>query len=247
VRTPRIYTPETLAAGARVVLTGSGAHHLARVLRAQPGATVTLFNGDGYEYAGRIASITREAVDVAIESQRTPVRESTREVVLVQGVSRGERMDYAIQKAVELGVTAIVPVLTERSVVRLDGERAQKRRTHWLSVAISACEQAGRLRVPSIAQPQALSSWLGVGALAAGDSGLVLDPAADRGIAELPAPRGRVVLAIGPEGGLSTAEIGQFDRAGFTGMRLGPRILRTETAAVAALSAVQLLWGDMGS
>lgn len=247
MRVPRIHTAASLAPGTHTALTGDAARHLGRVLRVQAGARIILFNGDGYEYSAAVAAVTRDRVNVAIEERLTPERESALQITLVQGVSRGERMDYAIQKAVELGVSTIVPVLAERTVVRLDGERGAKRQAHWQSVAISACEQAGRLRVPEVAAPTALEKWQQTYRVTDSETALVLDPDAETAIGTITAPHGRVLVAIGPEGGFSGREISDLRTSGFHGVHLGPRILRTETAAVAALSVLQNLWGDLGA
>ncbi len=247
MRIPRIHTSARLATGTHTELNGDAARHLGRVLRAQTDTPVILFNGDGYEYAGRVVSVTRDRVEIALGERLHPRRESPLAITLIQGVSRGERMDYAIQKAVELGVNAIAPVLAQRTVVRLDGERAAKRREHWQSVAISACEQAGRLQVPEVAEPVALAAWQATHIVGAETTALVLDPEAAESIAELARPTGGIVVAIGPEGGFADSEIASLRESGFHGVRLGPRILRTETAAVAALSVLQNLWGDFGA
>lgn len=242
MRIPRLYVPIPLSSGARVTLDQNAANHAVRVLRLSAGAPLILFNGEGGEYAGLIESIHRHSVTIAVGEIHDPGRESPLDITLAQGVSRGERMDYTLQKAVELGVTRIVPVLSERSVVKLAGERLQRRLHHWQGVITGACEQCGRDRVPALRQVIALNRWL---PHAGAGLKLVLHHNAKHGLSALdPAPR-PITLLIGPEGGLSDAEIRDAVAAGFTPLRLGPRVLRTETAAVVALTALQTLWGDL--
>lgn len=243
MRIPRIYTSQPLNPGQTISLEGSAANHVARVLRLKPGAVLTLFNGQGGEYPATLSETGKRSIEVRVQAHEARETESPLEITLAQGISRGERMDYAIQKAVELGVSHIVPVITERTQVTLKGERLEKKLGHWQGIAISACEQCGRNRVPEVASPVTLANWLPsrVNGLS-----LVLDPLAVQGLPGLDRPDVPVNLLIGPEGGLTDAEIAQAGAAGFTGVRLGPRILRTETAAMATLSAIQLLWGDLG-
>ena len=209
------------------------------------GAALTVFNGDGGEYAAVITRAAKGEVLVRVESARTIERESPLDLTLVQGVSRGARMDYTVQKAVELGVARIEPVLAGRGVVRLDAAGAAEKAAHWQAVAIAACEQCGRNRIPGIAPVRPLAEWLagwrGHGGVALG---LLLEPEAPRRLAELPRPAGAAVLLAGPEGGLTDDERRAAGRAGMIAVRLGPRVLRTETAAPAALAAMQALWGD---
>jgi 16S rRNA (uracil1498-N3)-methyltransferase len=214
-------------------------------LRLGAGAPLTLFNGDGAEYAGVITHAAKGAVSVRIEGARAVARESPLQVVLAQGVSRGERMDYTVQKAVELGVARIEPVLTRRGVVRLDPERARQKTARWQAVAIAACEQCGRNRVPEVAPVRTLEAWLGQArARSAAPAGVLLDPAAPHRLADLPRPAAGVALLAGPEGGLSEDERRAAESAGLVPVRLGPRTLRTETAGLAAVAAMQALWGD---
>jgi 16S rRNA (uracil1498-N3)-methyltransferase len=188
--------------------------------------------------------IDRNRAEVSVGNYIVRETESPLHVTLAQGVSRGERMDYTIQKAVELGVTRIVPLISERCEVRLEGERLTKRVQHWQAVAASACEQCGRNRVPPVLAPVPLNSWL---AEPVHGLRLVLNPLAPATLTSLSTPDDRLItLLIGPEGGLSDAEVKRAQQSGFVGIRLGPRILRTETAAVTALSALQMLWGDLG-
>jgi len=213
------------------------------VLRMTPGASVELFNGDGHVYRAQILRIDKQDVMVLIEQKQEKSRESPLRVTLLQGISSGERMDFTLQKSVELGVHAIQPLQTERSVVKLTGERKEKRLRHWQNIVGSACEQCGRNLVPEVMPVMGLLEWLG-----SQDSGatlkLLLSPEAEVSLREIPKPAAPMILAVGPEGGFSENEQVALRQCGFTGVRLGPRILRTETAALAALSGMQALWGD---
>lgn len=242
MRVSRIYLEGEIQAGVTVRLDERAAHYVAHVLRLQPGNELVLFNGRDIECRARIVSARKLDVLVEITECYPAGRESPLETMLAQGVSRGERMDYAIQKAVELGVQRIVPLFTEHSVVKLDAERRARRVEHWQSVAISACEQCGRTRVPQVDEIQDFNAWL------PGTDGLrlVLHAEGASRLAQLSRPPGRVTLLVGPEGGLSEREIEQAVGAGFVAVALGPRVLRTETAGVAALTALQVVWGDVG-
>ena len=214
------------------------AHYIGRVLRLSPGAAVQLFDGGGQEYRGELVEVGKKQVRVELHEQFAGLPESGLRIHLGQGLSRGERMDWAIQKAVELGVAEITPVVSERCEVRLKDERADKRLSHWRQIAISACEQCGRSVVPVVHPPTPLAQWVAVEA----ELKLVLHPVADP-LASHAAPA-TLAFLIGPEGGLSDAEVEQARTAGFQPARLGPRVLRTETAPVVALSVAQQLWGD---
>jgi len=219
--------------------------HVARVLRLAVGATLTLFNGDGADYGAVVSRVTWDDVTVKIGEARADNRESILEIVLGQALSSGERMDYTMQKSVELGVAAIHPLAADRSVVRLDAERAEKRVAHWRSVVIAACEQCGRNRVPQVAPVVALELWLAQPAAhRPGAMRVLLSPRGAARLRDFPRPDGAVVMLAGPEGGLTPAEENLALTSGFIPVRLGPRVLRTETAAVAALAAMQALWGD---
>lgn len=204
---------------------------------------MTLFDGRGTVHDAAINAIERGAVTVRVNGSRAEDRESPQRVVLAQAVSSGERMDYTIQKAVELGVSAVQPLMSERCVVRLSGERAVKRVRHWQGVVIAACEQCGRNRVPEVRPLLTLRDWLQQPAAAA-ELRLLLAPGAAVGLRDLERPEGLVTVLAGPEGGLAATESADAMRAGFQPLRLGPRVLRTETAAVALLAAMQALWGD---
>lgn len=238
---PRFYCREALAPGAHIELPEPVARHAVRVLRLPPGAPVVLFDGRGGEYPAVIERIERDRAFAELGAWREIERESGLAVTLVQAVQAGEKMDFTIQKAVELGVGTIVPVDSRRSVIRLSGERAGKRVAHWQGVAAAACEQCGRNRVPLVAPLEKLENWL---ARPAGDSlRLMLAPGAELALTEL-APAKNVQLLVGAEGGLDPQEVIAAQQAGFRAVRLGPRVLRTETAALAALAAMQALWGD---
>lgn len=244
MRVNRAYLDAALSVGARVALPDGAAAHLLRVLRLDVGDGCVLFNGDGHDYDARIVAAGKRGGEVEVTGVRVVDVESPLRIVLVQGIARGEKMDWILQKATELGVAGFVPVGSERSEVKLAGERAGKRLAHWRSVVVAACEQSWRARVPDVAPPRPLA-----GALQAlpGDSlRLSLDPGAGMAVASLPAPGERtVVVAIGPEGGWSPRDRATLAGAGFAGLRLGPRILRTETAGMAAIAALQSRFGDL--
>jgi 16S rRNA (uracil1498-N3)-methyltransferase len=243
MRLTRVYVDAPLTPGKRVTLEGSAASHLIRVLRLRVADALTLFNGQGGEYAATIAEARSGRLSVAVGEPLGIERESPLTLTLAQGVSRGERMDLVVQKATELGAAGIVPLFTERSVVRLSAQQAARKLDHWRAIAISACEQCGRNRLPRLAAPLALADFLKQGT--AGATGLLLSPAASAGIAAMARPAAAVTVLIGPEGGLSEAEQQAAVAAGFVPVRLGPRVLRTETAAIAALSVLQGRYGDL--
>ena len=243
MRVIRAFVDAALAVGARIALPEEVAGHLVRVLRLGAGDACVLFNGDGRDYDARIVSIGKKSVEAGIESAREVRNESPLRIVLVQGIARGEKMDWILQKATELGVTRILPATSERSEVKLDAQRADKRVAHWREVVVSACEQSGRARVPEVAAPQPLAQ---AAALREG-RGFLLDPLAGQTLAALHGGAlDACTLAIGPEGGWSPRDREQLLAAGFEGLRLGPRILRTETAGIAAIAALQAMTGDLG-
>ncbi len=215
------------------------AHYIARVLRLAAGDAVQLFDGSGHEYRGTLLEAGKKRVTVELVEALPGQAESPLRIHLGQGLSRGERMDWAIQKATELGVSEITPLFSERCEVRLSDERGDKRLAHWRQVAISACEQCGRSVLPTLHPPLALADWL---AQTAAELRLVLHPVAEPLTSH--ARPASLAFLIGPEGGLSDAEVAQAQRAGYQAARLGPRVLRTETAPVVALSVAQQLWGD---
>ncbi|MED5523480.1 MAG: 16S rRNA (uracil(1498)-N(3))-methyltransferase [Pseudomonadota bacterium] len=242
MRNPRIYEPQPLSQGQTLALSEDGANHVGRVLRMQPGQELRLFNGDGNDYHAIITEAGKRQVQVTITGAEALANESPLRIHLGQVISRGDRMEFVIQKAVELGVSEITPLFSERCGVKLQGERLDKKVGQWQKVAISACEQCGRATVPVINEVAMLSDW--VAAPFDGHS-LTLSPYAKGGIASL-AKAGGARLLIGPEGGFSDDEVALARQAGFTDVLLGPRVLRTETAALAAISALQLTLGDLG-
>lgn len=245
MRIPRIYHAQPLKGQAKVGLSPAAAKHLSTVLRLKTGARIVLFDGSGFEFEAVLEKADKRHALAIISRMHGPAVESPLRVTLAQAVSRGERMDYTLQKAVELGVASIIPVLTERSVVRLDENSALRKQQHWQQVVISACEQSGRVHVPQVQLPVTLYTFLATQQQSS--LKLLLDPQEDMTVSLLPKPPNNdVLLLVGPEGGLDEAERAAAKTAGFQGMQLGPRILRTETAALVALSLLQGLWGDLG-
>lgn len=242
MRIPRIFHSAPLDANTRILLDADASRHVGRVLRLGKGDALTLFDGSGGEYPATIVETEKREIWVECASRHDVENESPLLTTLAQGVSKGERMDYTIQKAVELGINRIVPLDTSRSVVNLKGERLQKRMDHWRGVIISACEQCGRNRIPELLPMQSLQQWL---QQPLQGHGLLLDHRATETLVTLPSITA-VTLLIGPEGGLNEGERLNAQAAGYRGVRLGPRVLRTETAALTALSAIQLRWGDLG-
>ena len=242
---PRFFCPLPLSTGVRIDLPGDAARHACRVLRLLEGDALMLFDGSGGEYACCIASVGRDRVLVDVLGWQDAERESPLKISLVQALQTGEKMDFTVQKAVELGVTRIVPVSSRRSVLRLQGERAGRRVSHWQGIVRSACEQCGRNRIPEVGALESLERWLQQSPT---DNALrlMLDPRSDALLRDLPRPLpgACIELLIGSEGGLAPEEEKQAEAAGFRAVRLGPRVLRTETAGLAALSVIQSLWGD---
>lgn len=242
---PRFYCPPPLPLGGSFDLPPDAAHHAARVLRLREGNRVEIFDGLGNECHGVIAELGGKRVVVGEITAVNADRESPLPVMLAQALSSSEKMDWVIQKATELGVTEIQPLDTERSVARLSAERAAKRLEHWRQVAISACEQCGRNVLPEIHAPLDIMAWLQQGlAQQPPAAKFILLPQGATSLHSQPKPQGKVVLLIGAEGGFTQAESDSALRCGFTPIRLGARVLRTETAAVAGLAALQTLWGD---
>lgn len=237
---PRIFAAVDLPLGTEIRLTERAARHLA-VLRLGSGDSLTLFNGRGGEYSAELTRISPKDARARVLSKVTSERESPLSVSLAQCVSSGDRMDITLQKSTELGVSRIVPIASERAVVKLSGDRAEKRLAHWRSVVIAACEQCGRNRIPEVAAITEIGDFLDQKAYAG--LRLLLAPDATWTLKQL-APPPEVVLLVGPEGGLTAPEREDAERAGFVPVRLGPRILRTETAPLAAIAAMQTLWGD---
>ena len=239
---PRFYHPDALLPGHPATLTSNAAAHASRALRLQPGDEVVLFNGNGNNYHGKLSAISKQSVTADILHAIVCDTESPLHITLVQAISSGDRMDFTIQKAVEMGVAAIQPVASQRSIVKLAGDRAEKRREHWQNVVISACEQSGRATIPTVAMPLSLQDWLAQKPDA--DTLITLAPDAPITLPQLPAPGHRIHLLIGPEGGLTDDEIRLASQYSYIPVRMGPRILRTETAALAAIASMQSLWGD---
>lgn len=244
MRLTRCHVDAALAMGTRIVLPESAAVHLIRVLRLREGDECVLFNGDGSDYGARIVAVGKRETTADIHSALRIDNESPLHITLVQGIARGEKMDLILQKATELGVASVLPVLAERTEVKLDAERTEKRVAHWRSVMVSACEQSGRARIPALAPPATLA------AAAAGLDGtalkLILDPVGEHVLADMAAPaEHRLAIAIGPEGGWSPRDRDLLRAAGFSGLRLGPRVLRTETAGLAAIATLQSRFGDL--
>jgi 16S rRNA (uracil1498-N3)-methyltransferase len=249
MRLTRVYVDTPVAAGTRLVVEGSAANHIARVLRLRSGDALTVFDGSGGEFGARIEEFRKEAVVVAVEEHRPLDRESPLPLTLTQGISRGERMDWIIQKATELGASRIVPVFTKRSVVRLDEKQAERKLQHWRAIAVAACEQCGRNRIPDLAAPVDFFDMLPADPSGRPDSSgstrLLLSPSGDLRIDDLQDVGTGITVLIGPEGGLEDVEQEAAIAAGFKAVRLGPRVLRTETAAIAALTIIQRYFGDL--
>ncbi len=238
---PRFYVDAILAQADSIILGKDQSHHLSKVLRAKIGDKVLLFNGDGHEYSATISDISKATVALAIKNSESVTRESPLQLTLAQGIARGDRMDQAIAKAVELGATAVQPLFCARGKVRLVDERARKKHTHWQRIAISAAEQSGRVQAPRVHAPLNLNDFLQQPLLGLG---LVLDPAANASLKDSPRAA-QLTLLVGPESGLSSSELKLARKAGYSPLRFGPRILRTETAGLAFLAALQTLWGDL--
>ncbi|MCP5339813.1 MAG: 16S rRNA (uracil(1498)-N(3))-methyltransferase [Steroidobacteraceae bacterium] len=246
MRDVRVHVAGPLHADMTLALPGQAAAHVARVLRLGAGEALTLFDGRGGEWAAVIDSVRGQQVQVTLGAHRAIERESPLAVTLLQALARGERMDWVLQKTTELGVARVVPVVTERSVVQLDRERADKRHAHWQGIVVAACEQCGRNRLPELLPPARLEAACAATQVA---MRLVLAPDASLPLAAALRPlavtRPEIALLIGPEGGLSERELAVANASGFVAVGLGPRVLRTETAAIAALGLLQGLVGDL--
>ncbi|MEF9977186.1 MAG: 16S rRNA (uracil(1498)-N(3))-methyltransferase [Thermomonas sp.] len=243
MRLTRSHIDMPLRIGSEIALPEDVAAHLLRVLRLQVGDACVLFNGDGHDYDARISALGKREARAEIVAARRIDNESPLRIILLQGIARGEKMDWILQKATELGVARILPVTSERSEVKLDAQRADKRLAHWRGIVISACEQSGRAVIPDVAAPQSLAQGAGLRA----GRGFILDPFAEASLSSLQGvAMDACTIAIGPEGGWSPRDREQLVAAGYEGLRLGPRVLRTETAGIAAIAALQAACGDLG-
>ena len=243
MRVNRAYIDAPLGPGLVVQLPEHSGGHLVRVLRLREGDECVLFNGDGHDYSARIRAIGKRGIEAEVVASTRLHNESPLAITLLQGIARGEKMDLILQKATELGVNAIMPVQSERSEVKLDGARAEKRLAHWRGVVAAACEQCGRARIPQVSPPMSLTDAAAIDGLP--QSRHLLSPLADTGIDAVEPAMAALALAIGPEGGWSPRDLQSLADAGFSGLRLGPRILRTETAGLAAIAALQMRLGDL--
>jgi 16S rRNA (uracil1498-N3)-methyltransferase len=239
----RFFTDSPLALNADIQLSENAAAHATRALRLNVGDNAIIFNGDGFDYACTLTSVKKNTVTAKVTSANAISNESPLNITLLQGISSGDRMDFTIQKAVELGVKKIQPINSKRSVVKLTQERAEKRIEHWQNVAISACEQSGRAFVPKVLPPLSLENWLSQNPYN-NTLRILLNPVGAKRLEEIEKPASTIELLIGAEGGLSQAEIDLASAQHFQSIVLGPRILRTETAALTAISVMQALWGD---
>lgn len=244
MRVPRLYTSRSLETGQAIELDEDASNYLGKALRLRPGDALRLFNDSGHEYAAEISEFSRRAVRVQIQERFSPAVESPLTISLGLGVSKGDRMDIAVQKACELGVKHIFPLTTRYCDVRLDDERAAKRVAHWQKIAISASEQSGRVCVARVHPIQSLDAWVGV---APGDLKLVAHPGGETPLKALHSGPHSLALLVGPEGGLHENEVETAVSHGFHRLALGPRILRTETAPLVAISLLQHVWGDLST
>lgn len=243
MRKIRIHIDQPLKAGAEVALPAQASAHVVRVLRLGAGDALTLFNGDGCDYDAELALVSPREARARISAGWCVETESPLRITLAQALARGEKMDWIVQKASELGVARIVPLITERSEVRLDVARVDKRVAHWRAVGIGACEQSGRARLPEITAPQSMDAWLASLERNDGVARLALLPEGESSPRDLGALAKGVLLAVGPEGGFGERDIAALRAADFRGLKLGPRVLRTETAGLAAIAALQTLYG----
>jgi len=242
MRIPRIYLSQPLATGNEVELNNNALRHVVQVLRLKAGHPLILFNGGGGEFEAELVRVEKRQAVVRVGRFHALERESCLMTHLGLGISKGARMEFALQKAVELGVCEITPLFTEHCVVQLSASRALKKQEHWQAIIISACEQSGRNTIPKLNATCSFTDWLRTDLA---NTRLILDPVASTRLSTITLPQPEVALTVGPEGGFSQAEIDLAGEAGFKGVALGPRVLRTESAALVALAAVQCLWGDL--
>lgn len=243
MRIPRVYLDQPLSVSGQLQLDEQSSHYLLKVLRMGSGRELILFNGTGGEYLAEIIEAGKKSVVVNIKSFSAENRESSLSIELAIGISRGERMDWVLQKATELGVSKVTPLITERTEVKVSGDRQDKKMQHWQQILISACEQCQRNILPQLHEPKSINAWIGK---VTADQKFVLHHRHAKKLQSTEKPSS-VCLLIGPEGGLTEDEIQLAESQGFTSLRLGPRVLRTETAPIAAISLVQYLWGDLGA
>jgi len=243
MRNPRIYQQSQFTINDSVNLSEDAFGHVVRVLRLKEGDAITLFNGEeAFQYNAVLANVSKKSAQAEIKTKEAVLTESPLNIHLGQGISRGDRMDFTLQKSVELGVNTITPLFTERCGVKLNAERLEKKRQQWQKIVISACEQSGRAIVPIVAEPMQLSDWLKQQTKALK---INLHPKAQHSIMSLPMENNRVRLLIGPEGGLTDEEITLANQNDYYDVLLGPRVLRTETAALTAITALQCKFGDL--
>jgi 16S rRNA (uracil1498-N3)-methyltransferase len=242
MRIPRLYVPEVTASGEVVMVTGQTAHHVMQVLRLRPGASIRLFNGHGPEWDAVLLESKRSEICLEVGTPVEAIAASTLSITLAQGIARNDRMDFILQKAVELGVSSIQPLWMQRCQSRIRDARLEKRMQHWQGVIISACEQCGRSTLAELYNPENYTGW--ISKLNPSSLGLMLQPESTQVLNDLPPPERDIVALVGPEGGLTPEEQRLAEISGFTGIRLGQRILRTETAALSALAGMHTLWGD---
>jgi 16S rRNA (uracil1498-N3)-methyltransferase len=242
MRIPRIYIDQDLAITESILLNENASHYLSKVLRMQEGRELIVFNGRGGEYSAQIKEIGKKQIVIQTHQFFADNRQSPLDLHLAIGISRGERMDWVLQKATELGVTRIIPLTTERTEVKIKSDKQDKKMQHWQQIIISACEQCQRNLLPELQEPQSIDDWLKT---VTTDCRFVLHHRHQQSLANIKKPQS-VTLLIGPEGGLSEAEITLAENEHFQSLRLGPRVLRTETAPLAAISLVQYIWGDLG-
>jgi 16S rRNA (uracil1498-N3)-methyltransferase len=243
MRISRLFVGQPLAEGTSITLEPDAAHYLRNVLRLKKGFQLTVFNGDGGEFSATAVEVHRKAVVLEINSWRDINIESPLAIELGLSVSRGERMDVAIQKATELGVATITPVITQHCVVKLTDERRLQRHQHWQNIVYRACEQCGRNTPPTLNVTMDLADWLNSDIAL---SRIIFEPGKTDTLKTYAKPEGDVAVLIGPEGGFSEQEVTDAEQAGFSALGFGPRVVRNETAAIASIAAMQVLWGDMG-
>ena len=242
MRTPRIHVPEVTISGEVLTVSGQAAHHVTQVLRLRPGSLIRLFNGQGGEWDAVLLACRRSEISLEVRNSVATIAESALSITLVQGIARNDRMDFILQKSVELGVARIQPLWMQRSQARSRRERHEKHTMRWQGIIINACEQCGRTTLPELCCPEDFTTWLE--RQNSGTHGIMLQPDSTRSLHDIPPPAGDIIVLVGPEGGLSPEEQELAAASGFIGIRMGQRILRTETAALSALAGMQTLWGD---